>query len=211
MSGPRAAPVAPEAPRGALLDAVSPRVLFGELVEGAARATRPPPTPLAIAYLADLLGERIRVDFGPIGARRSEPSLAEEWLEARQRSGPDRLRRLHALGDRALFVSGFFGESLHRSPVGPGYYRDIGRTAYADLARRLADQAWTGLFEELADRFRDYVDLLAEVGDRARPGSEADLLRLYERYLETGSAGDARRLRRRGLVPPPSERRGTPQ
>jgi len=46
------------------------------------------------------------------------------------------------------------------------------------------------------------VDVLAEVGDRTRFGGSEDLLRLYERYVRTGSPRDRGRLLRRGQVPP---------
>jgi hypothetical protein len=180
--------------------------VFAELVAGAVRSTRPPPTELAVQYLIELLTGRVRAD--PVA--EDEPGLGQELLWARRESGAARTRRLHALGDRALFVSGFFGDSLRRSLVDLGYYREIGRAAYADVASdlslRAAARAWQRLFEELADRFRDFVDLLAEVGDRARPGAAVELLRLYERYLETGSPRDRRCLIALGHVPPDRRR-----
>jgi hypothetical protein len=193
------------APGRALLDRSTPRAVFARLVEGAVRSTRPPPTELAASYLVELLAGRVRLDPG-----EADSTLAEELLCARLESGPARTRRLHALGDRALFVSGFFGDRLTRSAVGPGYYRAVGSAAYADVAAdlsaRRAGGTWTRLFQELADRFRDFVDVLAEVGDRARPGGDADLLRLYVRYLETGSPRDRRRLLAAGQVPPDRRR-----
>ncbi len=187
---------------GGLLDSAPLREVFAEWVEGAARATRPPPSPEVIAYLVDLLASQLRAPRAPGRRGEGPPSLAEEWLAARRQTGSERLRRLHRLGDRALFVSGFFGDSLERSRVDLGYYREIGRSAYGNLARFLAAHSWTPVFEELADRFGDLGDLLAEVGDRARPGVSPDLLRLYERSLETGSPRDRRRLLRLGHRPP---------
>jgi hypothetical protein len=188
------------------VDRGSPRDVFAELVTGAVRATRPPPTELAVQYLVELLSGRLRA----ARVAGDEPTLGEELLKARLESGSARTRRLHALGDRALFVSGFFGDSLRRSLVDLGYYREIGRAAYADVASDLslreAARAWQRLFQELADRFRDFVDVLAEVGERARPGGSVELLRLYERYLETGSSRDRRRLLALGLMPPDRRR-----
>lgn len=187
------------------VEGTSPREVFAELVTGAVRATRPPPTELAVQYLVELLSGRLRASRAG-----EEPALGEELLRARLESGNVRTRRLHALGDRALFVSGFFGDSLRRSLVDLGYYREIGRAAYADVASDLSlretAHAWQRLFQELADRFRDFVDVLAEVGERARPGGSVELLRLYERYLETGSARDRRRLLALGLMPPDRQR-----
>jgi hypothetical protein len=190
------------AARLGLIDAASPRALFAELVAGALGETGVSPTPMAVAYLVELLEGRVRAP-----AVGCEPPLAEDLLRARGLQGAARIRHLRALGDRALFVSGFFGDSLRRRAVDLATYGEAGRVAYGDLARELAlrvrERGWACLFEELADRFRDFVDVLAEVGDRTAGRRPPDLLRLFERYLETGSPGDLRRLRRRGHLPLP--------
>jgi hypothetical protein len=160
---------------------------------------------MAIAYLIELLDSRVR-EADPAAADSEETTLAEGLLVARLHRGAVRLRRLRDLGDRALFVAGFFGDSLSRSVVDIDYYGDVGRAAYANLAESLAQQvrekAWPGLYVELAQRFDEFVDVLAEVGDRTRAGRCEDLLRLYERYLKTGSPRDRSRLLRLGHVPP---------
>ena len=123
----------PARPTSRWIDRTPPRALFAELVGEAASETEPAPSELAQAYLVDLLAGRIRAP-GPSDA---EPSLAESWQRAQQAEGTHRIRHLRGLGDRALFVSGFFGESLLRGVVGPGYYRDMGRRAYGSLAAAL--------------------------------------------------------------------------
>ena len=60
---------------------------------------------------------------------------------------------------------------------------------------------WSELFEELANDFGDFVDILAAVGDRTRFPREPDLLRLYERYVRTGSELDRARLLQLGFDP----------
>ena len=42
------------------------------------------------------------------------------------------------------------------------------------------------------------MEVLAEVGDRTRPGRPQNLLGVYERYLRTGSARDRELLLRAG-------------
>jgi hypothetical protein len=194
-----------------LLALGDPRAVFAELVEGALDETGHRASPLATAYLIELLDERVRARPGTTRRPGGEPTLAEELLCARLESGATRVSRMHALGDRALFVAGFFGDSLCRAVVDLSYYREVGRAAYADLASvltgPLASSEWVRLFEELADRFRDFVDVLAEVSDRAYASRPLGLLRLYDRYLQTGSSRDRRRLLRRGHVPPERRRR----
>ena len=185
------------------------RRLFASLVAEALGDTGVCPSPVATAYLVDLVETRLRA---PGGGETEPATLAEAWLEARQATGSHRLGGLRRLGDRALFVSGFFGASLGRSVVGGGYYRDMGRSAYGALASALgpghAESTWPRLFEELADRFPELVEVLAEVSDRAHGTRPEWLLTLYDRYLATGSPRDFARLIRAGCAPP---RRGQVQ
>jgi hypothetical protein len=189
-----------------LIEWTTPRAVFAELIASALWETRIHPSPMAIAYLIELLDSRVRSGDPAADGAAEETTLAEDLLTARLQAGIPRLRRLRNLGDRALFVAGFFGDSLNRSVVDIDYYGDVGRAAYANLAeslaRQVAEKAWTGLYLELAQRFDEFVDVLAEVGDRTRSGGCEDLLRIYERYLRTGSARDRDRLLRRGQVPP---------
>jgi hypothetical protein len=189
-----------------LIERKAPRALFAELVAGAVEETRVAASPLAVTYLVELLDSRVRVRDAAADDPPEEPTLAESLLRARQQQGATRLRGLRNLGDRALFIAGYFGDSLQRSLVDIDYYGDVGRAAYTHLAASLADQVpektWPSLYAELAQRFDRFVDVLAEVGDRTRPRRGVDLLRLYERCLRTGSARDRRRLLRRGYLPP---------
>jgi hypothetical protein len=195
-----------EAAQTALIERTTPRAVFAELVASALWETRVQPSPMAIAYLIELLDSRVRTAAPPADEAAEESTLAEALLAARLQAGTPRLRRLRNLGDRALFIAGFFGDSLSRSVVDIDYYGDVGRAAYANLAeslgRQVTEKTWTGLYLELAQRFDEFVDVLAEVGDLTRSGGTEDLLRLYERYLRTGSPRDRGRLLRRGQVPP---------
>jgi hypothetical protein len=188
-----------------LIERAAPRALFAELVAGAIGETRVQPSPMAIAYLIELLDSRITTP-PPSEAAAEEATLAESLHAARLRRGAERVLRLRRLGDRALFVAGWFGDSLNRRTVDIDYYGDVGRTAYAQLAdvleQQLSEKTWPGLYAELAERFGDFVDVLAEVGDRTRVGRSEDLLRLYERYVLTGGERDRRRLLRAGQIPP---------
>ena len=57
------------------------------------------------------------------------------------------------------------------------------------------------IFAELADKFVAFVDVLSEVSARTLLTSDADLLRLYEKWLRTGSRRDGDLLAERGIVP----------
>jgi hypothetical protein len=110
-----------------------------------------------------------------------------------------RVRELRRLGDTALFVCGFFGDSLARSAVDVDYYVAMGERAYGTLAD--AERGWAGApFGELSDRFGDFVDLFAEIAELSDLRSNRGLVRLYERFLATGSARVAELLRARGVA-----------
>jgi hypothetical protein len=53
----------------------------------------------------------------------------------------------------------------------------------------------------LADKFVGFVDVLSEVSERTSCASNLDLLRLYERWLKTGSTRSGQLLIQRGVLP----------
>ena len=58
------------------------------------------------------------------------------------------------------------------------------------------------LIQELAEDFRDFVDVLAEISDQTIGQSPDNLLRLYERFILTRSDRDRDRLLRMGCALP---------
>jgi hypothetical protein len=111
---------------------------------------------------------------------------------------------LRRVGDTSLFVAGFLGDGFARKLVDVDYYIDMGGSAYgmlSDDVRRTRDgRAFGTVFAELAAKFRDFVDVLAEIRDAGKEQA-IDVLRLYEVWLKTGSRRAARLLREHGLEP----------
>lgn len=153
-------------------------------------------------YLVDLLTrflERDRLPGGDVEGAAGDEPLALVLLKAlREADRRARARALRRLGDTALFVSGFFGDSLARATVDVDYYIAMGERAYQTLAA--SERGQGDLYRELADRFVDFVDLFAEIAERSSLGTNRGLLRLYERYLLTRSERVAERLRARGVA-----------
>jgi hypothetical protein len=112
---------------------------------------------------------------------------------------------LKRLGDVALFVAGFFYESLARSLVDVDYYVNMGGGAYGSLSENIGSstrgRVFRGVYSELADKFQSFVDVLNEVRDMAKGSSDYDVLRLYEIWLRTGSDRVAGLLRELGVEP----------
>jgi hypothetical protein len=119
---------------------------------------------------------------------------------ALERDGLEQRATLKQIGDLSLFTSGFFSDSLRRKLVDLDYYMHIGGTAYSALSRQEAD-AFAPVFAELAGKFVQFVDVLCEVSERSACTSNSDLLRLYERWLKTGSLHSSQLLVERGVIP----------
>jgi hypothetical protein len=126
--------------------------------------------------------------------------LALRLARALERAGPNQRASLKQVGDLSLFVSGFFSDSLRRSLVDVDYYVSIGGCAYGALSRHPSD-TFSPVFAELAANFVSFVDVLSEVSERSSCASNTDLLRLYERWLKTGSHRSGQLLTELGVVP----------
>jgi hypothetical protein len=108
-------------------------------------------------------------------------------------SGPhERFRLLKKLGDFALYMSGYFSDSLSGKAVDADYYIAMGSNAYGSASKLLRAQprgdVFGPVFTELSGNFPSYVDVLAEVSESA-PGSSSDkdVMRLYELWCRTKS------------------------
>jgi hypothetical protein len=152
-------------------------------------------------YLVNLLAgflEREKLFGDAPGGSVVEQPLALVLLRALAEDRRIRAAQLKRVGDTALFVSGFFGDSLARSLVDVDYYIALGAHAYGELAD--SERGLDGLYEELARRFPEFVDLFAEIAELSELRSNRGLLRLYERFLATRSERVAQRLRDRGVA-----------
>jgi hypothetical protein len=168
---------------------------FKELVESALAHQRIVAGELTSFYVVNLL-----TGFLQRPAEEDRTPLAFRLAEALDAAGMRQRASLKQIGDFSLFISGFFADSLTRQLVDVDYYVSIGGTAYTALSRHETD-TFSPVFAELAENFIRFVDVLSEVSERASLGSNADLLRLYERWLRTGSPRSAQLLAERGVVP----------
>jgi len=181
----------------------TPQEFFRELVAGALTHRRLKVQALTEFYLVSLLARFLasgelfpeRED----GSAESEP-LALLLLRALSESRQRRYEGLRRLGDTSLFVSGFFGDSLARSSVDVDYYIAMGGRAYDALASSRGPAGAPETFGELAQRFEDFVDLFAEIAEMQDLRSNRGLVKLYERFLHTGSERVAKQLRARGVA-----------
>ena len=106
-------------------------------------------------------------------------------------SAEQRNTTLQRIGDVALFVGGFFADSLAHKAVDIDYYMTMGENAYGSLSEEVRGtfrgNAFADIFMELCVKFKILIDVLHEVRDNARVGSDVDVLRTYEIWRKTGS------------------------
>jgi len=112
------------------------------------------------------------------------------------------------LGDVSLYVAGFFQDSLNRKLVDVDYYIDMGKNAYRQVSAHAEEENLRELYEELAEGFSSFVDVLAEVSEMTAHRNEQDLLRTYEIWLRTRSERAAKTLQEAGILPNRTLKRG---
>jgi hypothetical protein len=116
-----------------------------------------------------------------------------------------RQRALQRLGDVSLFVAGFFARSFARKLVDIDYHIAMGGNAYSSLAdtmqRSMSGRTIAGIYAELARNFQRLVDALNEVSEMSYRHTDADVLRLYEIWLKTGSRRAHGLLQQLGVQP----------
>ncbi len=191
----------------------TPMEFFREQLERAMEHQKISTSTFTEFYLVNLLVSCVRGDpLPPPDPGYDETPLALLYARALEASRAERTRLLRAMGDTALFVSGFFADRL-TGLVDLGYYRTMGGRAYSCLGREGQEDVYgPTLFRELAGRFGEFADLLAEVSESSRVSTNRSILALYERWIQTGSRRAANLLAARGIVPiAPNGGEGRPQ
>jgi hypothetical protein len=201
--------------------AISPSLsaFFEQAIQDAIKARQLETSDAATHYLVALLSEYAHPDEA-VGGALSQP-LAFQLRDAMDASGTERFRRLRTLGDGVLYALGFFGGHVELRGVDRGYMVTVGSTAYDHAAAMLrvggaprrrpaasSDTATPGsgpdVLAELAIKFDRFVEVVSEVADgvlacAARDGRS--IVKLYERWVKTGSSRLAEELGARGIVP----------
>jgi hypothetical protein len=177
----------------------TPAEYFKELVESAMARQHVHAADLTEYYLVNLLCQYVRFDAPQDRAEHSRP-LALRLARAFETGGSEQRARLRSIGDFSLFMSGFFPDSFNRRAVDVDYYKAMGEYAYGSLSRS-DDDTFAEVFGELARKFVGFMDVLADISERTTFASTTDVLRLYEKWLRTGSVRDGQRLVERGILP----------
>lgn len=129
--------------------------------------------------------------------------MLAEALEAPSMAA--RQQGLKRLGDVSLFVAGFFARSFARKLIDIDYHIAMGGNAYSALAdsmqRSQSGRSIASIYLQLARKFQLLVDALNEVSEMSHTHTDADILRLYEIWMKTGSPRAHGLLHRLGVQP----------
>jgi len=184
---------------GALL--LDPQGYFHELVHKGLEDRKIKTYPVVETYLANLL--QYYLDARNLFAYQQ--TLAEMYMEAQGADTPKKVEMLRQLGDRTLYISGFFGDSLQRKVVDIDYYASIGGSAYASLAHCTRQDTLAQVYHTFSNRFIDFVDVLSYISQSSLIRSDESILRLYERYMRTGSELAREKLVEMGVLTLPQD------
>lgn len=136
---------------------ISSRDYFNEIVDHALAQRKVKTLPFVRGYLVDLLEYYVPTsnlfDDQDSSGRRTRETLAETFLKAQTADTLVRIELLKKLGDRSLYISGFFGDSLQRKLVDLDYYADMGCTAYGALSETVREDTLAKIYREFASRF----------------------------------------------------------
>jgi hypothetical protein len=208
---------------------------FFDAVEDAMRLQRVDATDGAMRYLVALLADYVHPDRR--AGETLERPLTILFDEALHAADPaDRFQRLRVIGDGVLYGCGFFWDHFEARGVDGKYLRGLGMRAYGEAGSMLRrgpgeggsrpgsrpahsrgaarEERGPDLFAELADNFDAFVSVVADVADATvASGMESSrgLLKVYERWLKTGSDRLATALTSRGVVPTRGGPRGVLQ
>jgi hypothetical protein len=177
----------------------TPAEYFKELVEASMARQHLTAGDLTEYYIVNLLCQYVRLDVRDSRDDHAQPMVLR-LARAIESGGSEQRARLRRVGDCSLFITGFFPDSLARRAVDVDYYKSMGEYAYGSLSH-VEEDTFAEVFGELARKFVGFMDVLADVSERTKTTSTPDVLRLYEKWLRTGSSRDGQRLVEQGIVP----------
>lgn len=190
-----------------LLETASLKEFFREQVTTSLEHLKVSASPHAEFYLVCLLtgfsnAENLfeRSPHGEV----TDKALAIRLFEATLASSHEKIPVLKKMGDVALYTSGFFADSFFTKIVGAEYYIHMGEVAYSSVSQLLSTDSGKNmkeLYDELATHFVQFVDVLSDVAEKSHITCDKDLLRLYERWLKTGSNRTRQLLVKEGIIP----------
>ena len=189
---------------------LTPEEHFSEVVKEACKNRQIAAQPAVEVYLVQLLRHYLNsknFHQPPIDDGQEKPpeTFAEMYLLAINSEGLKRKELMRTVADRALYLTGFFGDSLQKKTVDIDYYAEIGSAAYLNLHSWTKENSLSHVYKTFSRRFMDFVEVLNYISEKSSIQSDQNVLRLYDRYLRTGSELAREKLNELGVVTLPKE------
>ncbi len=173
---------------------------FYELVQNAVAEHKAAVSKEVEYYLVQLLSRFSKIENN--AAQPHDEALCSLLHRALEADRATQISLLRDLGDVALYIAGYFPESLSRKLIDIDYYIRMGGSAYGSVSSLTQIPSIQSLYQELAEKFTAWTDLLTTVSSQAQaPHSEQDLLRLYDMWQRTGSLRALNLLQKEGILP----------
>ena len=142
----------------------------------------------SVFYLSQLLVNRSQMK------EEYPETLAELRFMALEGNQRQAISAYKEMGDRALFISGFFRGSFRNQIVNVDYYYSMGSMAYASLQTLIGSL----FFEELSRRFVFFSEILRDISLYVSR-SKIELISIYNAWLKSKDPRLALRLRLLGF------------
>lgn len=159
--------------------------------------------PFSKLYLSELLTNFVHVDSlfektedGKVVSKM----LSEQFFESQNLDTATKIQKLKKLAETTLYVSGFFAASLNKKLINQSYYIQIGAMVYANLSNVVEPKPKSNLYSHVANHFLNYADLLTEVSQKANIQKSNDVLEMFGRYMDSGSAWAEKLLIQNGIA-----------
>lgn len=177
------------------------RAWFMERLSNALDRRGLPASPTTRVYLVEVLHG---FATGPAADALARP-LALQLADAAEAGGAERIRRLRALGDAALYLTGFFADHLERRGITRRYTVTMGEQAYSSAgvlaATAPSEAVRRQAYTELARTFEGFVATFDDLREMTTLRTPQDIVKLYDRWRRTRSPQIAERLREEGVFP----------
>lgn len=183
---------------------------FKEVVQEASYQKGISTHPQVETYLVHLLKHYVdsRNFHRPIqedGVEKPPETFAEMYLQAMSAESPKNKELMRIVGDRSLYLTGFFSDSLQKKIVDLEYYFDIGSAAYLNLGHWTKEDTLAFVYLTISKQFMEFVSVFNYISEKSLVQADQNILRLYDRYLRTGSELAREKLQELGVVTLPKE------
>lgn len=122
------------------------------------------PLPNETIFYSSLVMDRFGMSheyFETVDGKVREKTLGLKLLESSHLSRRDQQRELKDIGDTALFLCGYFSESVNEKILDIKYYRDVGQMAYRRLDGFVpAFYDIQDFYKQLSDQFDTLTELM---------------------------------------------------